>query len=1018
MVELPSGTVTFLFTDIEGSTQLLKRLGERYGAVLEEHQRIVREAAAERGGREIDTQGDSFFFAFARANAALGAAVVAQRTLADHEWPDGGQVRVRMGLHTGEPVVGEERYVGLGVHRAARIGAVGHGGQVLLSNATRELVDDEAGGVSIRDLGTYGLKDIDRPERLFQLDIDGLQTEFPSLKAEKVAEPSRMPRRTLLLAAIAGVLAAAVAIPIFALGQGGSGGGSIDAAAGNSVAFVDPESSELVADIAVGTTPTDVVVGAGAVWATNTSDGTVDRIDPTTRTVRQTIEVGKGPTGIAFGDNSVWVANANSGTVSRIDPGSNRVIQTIAVGNGPAGLTFGEGAVWVVNRDDHTLSRIDPASGKVSHTVGVGLEPIDVASGPGRVWVTSSDGKVIHIDSGSVTVVEAIGVGRGPSAVAFGFESVWVANTRDGTVSRVDPDSSAVTATIETGRDPSGIAVGPDSVWVSSESEGVLTRIDPATSRVSDSVEVGGSLAGVAVAPDGIFVVVRPGSGARRGGTLTYVFPDHDIGSLDPAAGDTAIFGFGLTNDGLTAFKRVGGQEGTEVVPNLAVTLSPPTDGGRTYTFAVRKGIRYSTGRLVRATDFRHALERLFEIGSFGAPTFGSIVGADKCLRAKGPCDLSKGIAANDESGTIAFRLEAPDPDFPAKLALPDAVAIPTTVPSKDQGRRPVPATGPYMYVSYAPGRQVRLVRNPRFREWSRTARPDGYPDEIVFRLGVSVKEAIVAVGRGRADVTDLSLSGESEIARLRNRYGNRVHSDPGPAVIYTFLNTRIPPFDDIRVRQALNHAVDRDAIVRTLGGPDRASPTCQILPQNYPGYRPYCRYTRDLEQAKELVAASGTPGTPVVVWTRASYARFFAHVAKALRALGYPARLKIVDDLEYYDELEEFGPRNVQAGYLGWAAALPTPAEYFQSFLDFLKSVTPYSDRAVDRKMARAIDLQVTDPVSANELWTELDRALVDRAHLVPLYNLRAVGFVSSRVGNYQFHPFVYQLLDQMWVR
>src|SRR5687767_8839634 len=112
MSELPSGTVTFLFTDIEGSTQLLKRLaGERYGEVLAEHQRIIREAAAERGGREIDTQGDSFFFAFSRANAAVGAAVVAQRALVEHDWPEGARVRVRMGLHTGEPTVGEERYV-------------------------------------------------------------------------------------------------------------------------------------------------------------------------------------------------------------------------------------------------------------------------------------------------------------------------------------------------------------------------------------------------------------------------------------------------------------------------------------------------------------------------------------------------------------------------------------------------------------------------------------------------------------------------------------------------------------------------------------------------------------------------------------------------------------------------------------------------------------------------------------------------------------------------------------------
>src|ERR687887_2043119 len=147
--ELPTGTVTFLFTDIEGSTGLLSQLGEGYVAVLAEHRRILRRAAEEQGGREIDSQGDSFFFAFERANAAVGAAVLAQRTLSEHAWPDGGEVRVRMGLHTGEPIVGEHGYVGLGVHRAARIGAVAHGGQVLLSSATRELVEDSLAGVSL-----------------------------------------------------------------------------------------------------------------------------------------------------------------------------------------------------------------------------------------------------------------------------------------------------------------------------------------------------------------------------------------------------------------------------------------------------------------------------------------------------------------------------------------------------------------------------------------------------------------------------------------------------------------------------------------------------------------------------------------------------------------------------------------------------------------------------------------------------------------------------------------------------
>ena len=193
MAELPSGTVTFVFTDIEGSTALTKRLRDRYGEVLEQHQLLVRAAFERHGGHEIDTQGDSFFFAFARARDAVVAVVEAQRALTGHEWPEGGAVRVRMGLHTGEPEVGEQRYTGFGVARAARISAAGHGGQVLLSNATRELVEDDLpDNVAIHDLGTYQLKDVDRPEHLFQLAAEDLPSAFPPLKAAKVG-PVRPP---------------------------------------------------------------------------------------------------------------------------------------------------------------------------------------------------------------------------------------------------------------------------------------------------------------------------------------------------------------------------------------------------------------------------------------------------------------------------------------------------------------------------------------------------------------------------------------------------------------------------------------------------------------------------------------------------------------------------------------------------------------------------------------------------------------------------------------------------------
>jgi class 3 adenylate cyclase len=187
MRSLPEGTVTFVFTDVEGSTRLLQQLGERYAEVARDHRRIVREALGGAGGTEIDTQGDAFFFSFARARDAARGAVEAQRALRDHAWPEGTEVRVRMGLHTGEPSVGEEGYLGLDVVRAARISAAGHGGQILLSETTRALVgNDLPEGATVHDRGEARLKDIQH-ERIYELAVDRDPTSFPPLRTQAPA---------------------------------------------------------------------------------------------------------------------------------------------------------------------------------------------------------------------------------------------------------------------------------------------------------------------------------------------------------------------------------------------------------------------------------------------------------------------------------------------------------------------------------------------------------------------------------------------------------------------------------------------------------------------------------------------------------------------------------------------------------------------------------------------------------------------------------------------------------------
>ena len=184
MSAYPTGTVTFLFTDVEGSTKLLQELGGDYATVVADHRRILRDTFGGAGGREVDTQGDAFFYSFQRARDAVLAAIEGQQALAAHEWPHDARVQVRMGLHTGEPAVGDEGYIGLDVVRAARICSAGHGGQVLLSETTRALVDGGLpDGVTVRDLGEQKLKDV-RAERLYQLDFDGSPAYFPMLRTE------------------------------------------------------------------------------------------------------------------------------------------------------------------------------------------------------------------------------------------------------------------------------------------------------------------------------------------------------------------------------------------------------------------------------------------------------------------------------------------------------------------------------------------------------------------------------------------------------------------------------------------------------------------------------------------------------------------------------------------------------------------------------------------------------------------------------------------------------------------
>jgi YVTN family beta-propeller protein len=1045
--ELPTGTVTFLFTDVEGSTRLVKQLRERYRDVRAEHERLLRAAFEANGGQEIDTQGDSFFVAFPRARDALAAAVAGQRALAAHAWPEGVQVRVRMGIHTGEPLAAEGRYIGLGVHRAARISAAGHGGQVLISNATRELVEDDLPpDVDLRDLGEHRLKDLDRPERLFQLEIEGLAGEFPPLKTLE-RQPAEAPfagreaelaqaaeaavrrrrflgRRPILLAALAAaVVASAVTIPLFALGGGSAK--VLERISPNAVGLIDPGTNAIVGEVPTGASPGGVAVSEGAIWVAHGSGQTVTRIDPGSRTIRDEIPVGSGPSGIAVGAGSVWVANSLDGTVSRIDPGTNTVVDTIEVGNGPGGIAVGLGSVWVANAGDQTISRIDPTTG-AREDAEVGIAARAVAVGAGSIWLTDEvGGAVLRLDPRSLSLTKKIAVGNGPTAAAFGFGSLWVANSLDGTVSRIDVRGNIVNDLIPVGPGADDIAVGEDAVWVADEPGERIVRMDPAKGVPVRTIELGGRPTGLAIGADGLWVAAAAGgTAAHRGGKLVVLVPIID--SIDPALAYTTQMDVALTAayHGLTAFKRVGGQEGSQLVPDLATSLPSPTNGGKTYTFEVRREIRYSSGALVRPEDFRWAIERVFRLHSPGVGYYAGIVGAAACLAAPKRCDLSRGIVTDNAANTVTFHLVAPDPEFLYKVSLWFAAAVPADTPLAAT-REPIPATGPYQIAAYRAKRGLRLVRNPRFRVWSEAAQPDGFPDEIILRIEKDSSVQVTAVERGEADVAFYGPPPE-RLAEVKTRYASQVHVLPDPSVWYLFLNTRVPPFDDVRARRALNYAIDREVIVKALGGPDVAQPTCQVLPPNFPGFRPYCPYHHDLDKARALVEESGTKGTSVRLWSPGLLQpKQVRYVLSVLRELGYRASLKVVDDRRF--ALMFDSRSKAQIGDLGWVADYPAASSFINSLLSCTSfrpaspqnlNAAEFCDPQIDARIRKALQAQLQNPQAAGPLWAEIDRLIVDQAPWVSLFSPRSIDFVSARVGNFQRHPTFGKLLEQLWVR
>jgi len=529
-------------------------------------------------------------------------------------------------------------------------------------------------------------------------------------------------------------------------------------------------------------------------------------------------------------------------------------------------------------------------------------------------------------------------------------------------------------------------------------------------------------------------------TGAQKGGTYT-ILANSAFGVADPAQNYTLQEWQLLidTHDGLVQFNRVGGTAGTKIVPDLATSLPQPTNGGKTYVFHIRKGIKFSNGQVMKPSDFVTTFERQFTVPG---PTsfYSGIIGADKCS-TKG-CDLSQGVVADDSAYTLTINLTAADPEFLDKLALPFAYVVPASTSKKLTGNNVPPGTGPYMWQSYNPNSQAVLVRNPYFKQWSAAAQPTGYPDKIIEKYGQTISDEVTAVENNQADeVFDGDVIPSDRLNELNSaKYSSRVHVNPLTADWYFALNTRTPPFNNLKARQAINYAADRNAYVKIGGGPSLAVPTCQILPPNFPGYKPYCPYTAgsdttkwtgvDLTKAKQLVQQSGTAGMKVVVNSASddTSKALAQQMVADLNKIGYKASTQLLTGSIQYPFIQNSNNSSKwNVAWSAWYQDYPAPSD-FLNVLTGCGSIHPHSDaspniaafcdKSIQAQMDKAETLGQTNPTEANNIWAQVDHAMTDQAPWVDMFNPKQIDFLSSRVHGYQWNPQWYILIDQQWLK
>jgi peptide/nickel transport system substrate-binding protein len=473
------------------------------------------------------------------------------------------------------------------------------------------------------------------------------------------------------------------------------------------------------------------------------------------------------------------------------------------------------------------------------------------------------------------------------------------------------------------------------------------------------------------------------------------------IDYMDPGLSYT-VQGWGIMWNvylGLLTYKHVAGPEGAELIPALAEDLPEISEDGLSYKFTLREGINYSNGTPVKASDFKSTIKRLYLVDSPGVGFFSGIEGAEQFAETK-KGDIP-GIVTDDAARTIEIKLTKPQGDFLHILAMVFAGFVPPNTPGKDQSTTPAPGTGPYMIESFVPNRTAVVVKNPEWKGIEDV--PDGNPDKMTFTIMEDDSASLQSVIDGNQDYTAHPIPVD-RLGEVQNQYADQLKLYLPANTYYYFMNSRVKPFDKLEVRQAVNYAIDREAIVRLYGG--LAEPTQNVLPPTYPQYEKITTYTHDLEKAKQLVQQAGETGTPVRVWSssRDTHQKAAEYLTDILNQMGLKATLRVIDPAIYWTTIGNQRTK-AQAGLANWFQDYPHPLNWFDTLLNGNRITEEHNNNYSNSDVAEvndAIEELKLEPELNDELntrWAEVDQMVLENALWAPFVNRQFTDFFTPEM-------------------